>query len=40
VSPSTIHGILRVVAFILMCIGMQIAWNGISMLGATLLGHK
>jgi multiple antibiotic resistance protein len=33
VSPSTVHGILRVIAFILMCIGVQIAWNGISMLG-------
>ena len=40
VSPSTVHGILRVIAFILMCIGMQIAWNGISMLGATLIRHK
>src|SRR5271163_4861333 len=40
VSPSTVHGILRVIAFILMCIGMQIAWNGISMLGATLVSHK
>jgi multiple antibiotic resistance protein len=34
VSPSTVHGILRVVAFILMCIGVQIAWNGISLLRA------
>jgi multiple antibiotic resistance protein len=40
VSPSTVHGILRVIAFILMCIGVQIAWNGISMLGATLTNHK
>ncbi len=40
VSPSTVHGILRVIAFILMCIGVQIAWNGISMLGATLASHK
>jgi multiple antibiotic resistance protein len=32
VSPSTVHGILRVIAFILMCIGVQIAWNGFSML--------
>ncbi len=40
VSPSTVHGILRVIAFILMCIGAQIAWNGISMLAATLIGHK
>jgi multiple antibiotic resistance protein len=30
ISPSTAHGILRVVAFILFCIGVQIAWNGIS----------
>src|SRR5271168_3753638 len=30
VSPSTFHGILRVVAFILLCIGVQIAWNGLS----------
>jgi multiple antibiotic resistance protein len=30
ISPSTAHGILRVVAFILFCIGVQIAWNGLS----------
>ena len=40
VSPSTVHGILRVIAFVLMCIGVQIAWNGISMLGRTLTNHK
>ena len=35
ISPSTAHGILRVVAFILLCIGVQIAWNGLSvMLGS------
>jgi multiple antibiotic resistance protein len=28
ISPSTVHGILRVIAFILLCIGVQIAWNG------------
>lgn len=28
VSPSTAHGILRVISFILLCIGVQIAWNG------------
>jgi multiple antibiotic resistance protein len=27
-APATIHGILRVVAFVLMCIGVQIALNG------------
>jgi multiple antibiotic resistance protein len=39
VSPSTAHGILRVVAFILLCIGVQIAWNGLSTLVDHLL-HK
>jgi multiple antibiotic resistance protein len=32
ISPSTAHGILRVVAFILLCIGVQITWNGLSVL--------
>jgi multiple antibiotic resistance protein len=35
ISPSTAHGILRVVAFILLCIGVQIAWNGLALLLAT-----
>jgi multiple antibiotic resistance protein len=39
ISPSTAHGILRVVAFILFCIGVQIAWNGISELLKPLLHH-
>jgi multiple antibiotic resistance protein len=29
ISPATAHGILRVVAFILFSIGVQIAWNGV-----------
>jgi multiple antibiotic resistance protein len=37
VSRSTAHGIVRVVAFILFCIGVQIAWNGLSDLIPTLL---
>jgi multiple antibiotic resistance protein len=37
ISPSTAHGVLRVVAFILFCIGVQIAWNGLSFLLKTLL---
>jgi len=37
VPPATAHGILRVVAFILMCIGVQIAWNGIAALLMTVL---
>jgi len=30
VSAATAHGILRVIAFILLCIGVQIAWNGLN----------
>ena len=37
ISPSTAHGILRVIAFILLCIGVQIAWNGLSQLLHTVL---
>ena len=32
ISPATAHGFLRVIAFILLCIGVQIAWNGLSVL--------
>jgi multiple antibiotic resistance protein len=32
ISPPTVHGILRVIAFILFCIGVQIAWNGLDSL--------
>jgi multiple antibiotic resistance protein len=39
ISPSTAHGILRVVAFILLCIGVQIAWNGADTLLKTVLQH-
>ncbi|HET9181843.1 MAG TPA: MarC family protein [Candidatus Angelobacter sp.] len=28
ISRQTIHGVIRVIAFILLCIGAQIAWNG------------
>jgi multiple antibiotic resistance protein len=28
VRPETTHGILRVIAFVLFCIGVQIMWNG------------
>jgi multiple antibiotic resistance protein len=37
ISQSTAHGILRVIAFILLCIGIQIAWNGLSQLLAAVL---
>ena len=36
VSRSTAHGILRVIAFIMLCIGVQIAWNGLYVLLKTL----
>ena len=36
IAPSTVHGILRIVAFILICIGIQIAWNGFSVLFGSL----
>jgi len=29
ISPSTVQGILRVIAFVLLCIGVQIAWKGL-----------
>jgi multiple antibiotic resistance protein len=37
IPPSTAHGIMRVIAFILFCIGIQIAWNGLSSLLAKVL---
>ena len=32
VNPQTAHGILRVIAFVLLCIGVQITWNGVQTL--------
>jgi multiple antibiotic resistance protein len=40
ISAPTAHGILRVIAFILFCIGIQIAWNGLSSLITPLLNHQ
>jgi multiple antibiotic resistance protein len=37
ISPSTAHGILRVIAFLLLCIGVQIAWNGLVPLLASVI---
>jgi multiple antibiotic resistance protein len=37
ISPSTAHGVMRVIAFVLLCIGTQIAWNGLSALLATVV---
>jgi multiple antibiotic resistance protein len=39
IPPETASGILRVVAFILLCIGVQIAWNGLSQLLPGILKH-
>jgi multiple antibiotic resistance protein len=40
IAPSTAHGILRVIAFILFCIGVQIAWNGLDALLKPLIGYR
>jgi multiple antibiotic resistance protein len=40
ISPQTARGVVRVIAFLLLCIGVQIAWNGISSLLRTLLEHR
>jgi multiple antibiotic resistance protein len=29
ISPKSVHGILRLVAFVLLCIGVQITSNGV-----------
>jgi multiple antibiotic resistance protein len=36
-APQTAHGILRVIAFVLLCIGVQITWNGVEAMLTTLL---
>jgi multiple antibiotic resistance protein len=36
IKPQTAHGIQRVIAFVLLSIGVQIIWNGVAMLLATL----
>jgi multiple antibiotic resistance protein len=37
ISPQTAHGILRIIAFVLLCIGVQISWNGIQALIHTIM---
>ena len=39
ISPQTVRGVVRVIAFLLFCIGVQIAWNGVSSLLLTLMKH-
>jgi multiple antibiotic resistance protein len=36
ISPQTAHGILRLVAFVLLCIGVQITLNGIEAIAKTM----
>jgi multiple antibiotic resistance protein len=37
VSPQTAHGVVRVIAFVLLCIGVQITWNGVQAMLETVL---
>jgi multiple antibiotic resistance protein len=37
ISPQTAHGILRVISFVLLCIGVQITWNGVASLLKTVM---
>jgi multiple antibiotic resistance protein len=39
INPRTAHGILRVIAFVLLCIGVQITWNGVDSLLKSVLTH-
>lgn len=39
IPHATAQGILRVIAFILLCIGVQIAWNGLSALVPAIAGR-
>ena len=39
ISPSTAHGVLRVIAFFLFCIGVQITWAGLSVLLKDFIHH-
>jgi multiple antibiotic resistance protein len=40
ISPQTAHGILRIIAFVLLCIGVQISWNGIQSLIRAVIAVK
>jgi multiple antibiotic resistance protein len=37
ISAQTAHGLLRVISFVLLCIGVQITWNGVAALLKSLL---
>jgi hypothetical protein len=34
-TPQTVHGILRLIAFVLLCIGVQITSNGVGAISKT-----
>ena len=36
ISPQTVHGILRLIAFVLLCIGVQITLNGVEAMVKTM----
>jgi len=40
IPPQTAHGILRIIAFVLLCIGVQISWNGIQSLIRIVMSMK
>jgi multiple antibiotic resistance protein len=40
ISPQTAHGILRIIAFVLLCIGVQILWNGLHSLMRVAMSTK
>ena len=40
ISPQTARGVVRVIAFLLLCIGVQIAWKGVSSLLLTLMSQR
>ena len=40
IPPQTAHGVLRVIAFVLLCIGVQITWNGIETMLKSVIGSS
>jgi multiple antibiotic resistance protein len=40
ISPATVNGIVRVIAFIALCIGVQIAWNGLQPMLLSLMQRR
>jgi multiple antibiotic resistance protein len=40
IPAQTAHGILRIIAFVLFCIGVQISWNGVHAMIRVVMGLK